>query len=401
MLLFLITPIYCLNTEPSVVKTPRLPVMGFMTWLQYGCNINEEVISNAISEMDSALDGQTSLKDLGYVFVSIDDCWNSGSQSRGSKGDLHVDADRFPNGIDYLVNMAHSRSLKFGIYGDIGTNTCEKRPGSLGHFAHDAEYFANLKVDIIKVDGCWHKRDQSFIDDYIAFGTELKKKGILFSCSWPAYEKDHGLDNNAAALIRLSKVCDMWRNFNDIAATEKSLLDIIDYFAVTKDSPLLTAQRTGSFNDADMLLAGHNNIPISLQRMQFSIWAIIASPLYLSTDLGKLKRNPKAWDIVSNKRVIAVNQDRLAIQGWVAFSSPVYRVWVRQLSIPDTWAVCIQNLTKRAKDFEFKPEYVGWEDDAKYSFTSLWDTQGGEVSGDLKGLNVPGRDIFMFTATKL
>ena len=91
--------------------------MGWNTWNKYGCDISEAIIkSNAQKLIDLGLDA------LGYVYVNIDDCWQT--ETRDANKHVQVQADRFPNGMKAVGDFLHSKNLKFGIYSSAGTNTC-------------------------------------------------------------------------------------------------------------------------------------------------------------------------------------------------------------------------------------------------------------------------------------
>ena len=141
VLLFLIS--YSLSLDNGLGKTPQ---MGWNSWNKFGCNIDEKLIYNTI---DSLID--SGLAKAGYNYVNLDDCWQS---SRDSSGKIVVDSKAFPNGIKPLVDYAHSKGLKFGLYSDAGYKTCAGRPGSLGYEEIDAKTYAEWEVDYLKYDNC-------------------------------------------------------------------------------------------------------------------------------------------------------------------------------------------------------------------------------------------------------
>jgi len=106
------------------------PQMGWNSWNKFGCDINEEKIVGVIDVMVSS-----GLRDAGYVYVNLDDCWHG---QRDANGFIQCDSKRFPHGIKWLADYAHSKGLKLGIYSDCGYQTCAGRPGSLGHEYQDA-----------------------------------------------------------------------------------------------------------------------------------------------------------------------------------------------------------------------------------------------------------------------
>src|SRR5262249_52987932 len=122
------------------------PPMGWNSWNKFGCNVSEDMIKGMADAMVSS-----GMKDVGYQYVVIDDCWQV---SRDSQGNIVADAQRFPSGIKALADYVHSKGLKFGIYSDAGTHTCAKRPGSQGHEYQDAMQYAAWGVDYLKYDWC-------------------------------------------------------------------------------------------------------------------------------------------------------------------------------------------------------------------------------------------------------
>jgi alpha-galactosidase len=91
----------------------RTPPMGWNSWNKFGCqNINERVIREATDAMASS-----GMKDAGYEFVVIDDCWQTG---RNAPVNIVANNERFPSGMKALADYVHSRRLKFGIYTDAG-----------------------------------------------------------------------------------------------------------------------------------------------------------------------------------------------------------------------------------------------------------------------------------------
>lgn len=94
----------------------RLPAMGWNSWNEYACDINEEVF---IDIADLMVD--LGLKDVGYEYVNIDDCWSDKVNKRDNvTGRIIVDSAKFPNGISHVADEVHARGLKLGIYGDAG-----------------------------------------------------------------------------------------------------------------------------------------------------------------------------------------------------------------------------------------------------------------------------------------
>lgn len=292
----------------------RTPPMGWLAWERFRCDIDcDDDPKNCISEklfMDMADRlSQDGWKELGYVYVNIDDCWSS--MQRDQKGRLQPDPKRFPGGIPKLAKYIHGKGLKLGIYGDMGTHTCGGYPGTtLDKIKTDAQTFADWKVDMLKFDGCYSNAVEQELG-YPLMSAALNATGhpIAFSCSWPAYQG--GLPPKVN-YTQLGEICNLWRNYGDIQDSWDSVLNIIDWFFDHQDV-LTPAAGPGRWNDPDMLIAGDFGLSTEQSRTQMALWAIMAAPLYMSNDLRNI--SAEARSILQNKMVISINQDAMGMQG--------------------------------------------------------------------------------------
>ncbi len=106
----------------------RTPPMGWLSWERFGCVIDCQTFPDSCinerlyKEMADRI-VEDGFKDLGYDNINIDDCWSE--MERDSDGKLVADKKRFPNGMKALADYMHSKGLKLGIYGDVGTKTCK------------------------------------------------------------------------------------------------------------------------------------------------------------------------------------------------------------------------------------------------------------------------------------
>ena len=131
----------------------RTPPMGWNSWNKFACNVSEDLIKQAADAVVSS-----GMKDAGYQYVVIDDCWQV---SRDAQGNIVADAKRFPAGIKAVADYVHAKGLKFGIYSDAGTGTCQNRPGGRGYEFQDARQYAAWGVDYLKYDWCNHSTQDS------------------------------------------------------------------------------------------------------------------------------------------------------------------------------------------------------------------------------------------------
>ncbi|XP_043380509.1 alpha-N-acetylgalactosaminidase isoform X5 [Chelonia mydas] len=301
----------CSSLDNGLLRTPP---MGWLPWERFRCNtdcktdpgncISENLIKSMADKM--AEDGW---KELGYKYVNLDDCWSA--KERDSQGRLQPDPDRFPSGIKALADYVHSKGLKFGIYSDMGNYTCNGYPGTtLDTIDTDAKTFAEWEVDMLKLDGCYSNSSVKAIG-YPKMSIALNKTGrpIAYSCSWPAYEG--GLPPKVNYTV-LGEICNLWRNFGDIQDSWESVVNIIEWYGNNQDK-LQPAAGPGRWNDPDMLIIGNFGLSYEQSKVQMALWAILAAPLFMSSDLRTISEDAKY--ILQNKLLIYINQDSLGIQG--------------------------------------------------------------------------------------
>lgn len=292
----------------------RVPPMGWLAWERFRCDIDcEHDPKNCISEnlfidMADRL-SEDGWKELGYVYVNIDDCWSS--KKRDENGRLQADPKRFPGGIHKLARYMHDRGLKLGIYGDFGTHTCGGYPGTtLDKIKIDAQTFADWEVDMLKFDGCYSNATEQE-KGYPLMSKALNATGrpIGYSCSWPAYRG--GLPPKVN-YTQLGEICNLWRNYGDIQDSWGSVLSIVDWFFNNQDV-LVPAAGPGKWNDPDMLIVGDFGLSMDQSRSQMALWAIMAAPLFMSNDLRTI--SSEARSILQNRMAITISQDPMGIQG--------------------------------------------------------------------------------------
>uniref|UniRef100_A0A673AYU5 Alpha-galactosidase n=1 Tax=Sphaeramia orbicularis TaxID=375764 RepID=A0A673AYU5_9TELE len=292
----------------------RTPPMGWMAWERFRCDVDckddpENCISEALFRDMADRLYEDGWKELGYEYVIIDDCWMS--MERDKEGRLQPDPVRFPGGIAKLANYVHERGLKLGIYADMGTFTCMGFPGTtLDKIQIDAQTFASWGVDYLKFDGCSSNPLVQMLG-YPLMSIALNATGrpIVYSCSWPAYLG--GLPPFVNYNL-MGEICHLWRNYYDIQDSWDSLQAIVDWFFNNQDE-IQPAAGPGRWNDPDMLIIGNFGLSMDESRSQMALWAIMAAPLIMSTDLRHLDNGARA--ILQNKVAIAINQDPLGIQG--------------------------------------------------------------------------------------
>ena len=298
---FLLLALICIS---ATLAAQRTPTMGWSSWNTFALNINEDLIKQQADAMHN-----TGLQEAGYQFVNIDDGYWDG---RGDDGHLRLNTKLFPNGMRPLVDYIHSLGLKAGIYSDAGDNTCGSGNrhawgigvGLAGHEDQDCHlYFIDWDFDFIKVDYCGgaHMRlDEQ--QQYTKISNAIKncgKPGIVYNmCRW-AYPGTWSAD-----------VADSWRTTGDIFDAWRSVRGIL-----AENLYLSAYCHDGHYNDMDMLEVGRS-MSQTEDETHFGMWCIMSSPLLIGCDMAKIR--PESLKLLCNKDLIALNQDPLHLQAYVA-----------------------------------------------------------------------------------
>jgi alpha-galactosidase len=357
------------------------PPMGWNSWNKYACKgINEGVVRETVDAMAS-----NGMKDAGYQYVIIDDCWQTG---RDAEGNIIVDKEKFPNGIKAVADYVHSKGLKFGIYTDAGTKTCGGRPGSLGHEYQDARQYAEWGVDYLKEDWCNTVPGQNSEASYTVMRDALKASGrpILFSiCEW----------GSTKPWLWAGPIGNMWRATGDIVDCwdcKKTwggngvvqILDLMD--------GLESYAGPGHWNDPDMLEVGNGGLTTTESRAHFSMWALFSAPLLAGNDIEHMSADTK--EILLNKEVIAIDQDALGRQGRRVKKDGDLEIWSKQLADGGR-AVALLNRGKAAANISVKWTDIGYPDTLSASVRDLWAKKDvGQKTGGYSA-EVPSHGVVM------
>ncbi|MFI7343537.1 NPCBM/NEW2 domain-containing protein [Streptomyces sp. NPDC050085] len=359
------------STRPTSAASPALddglaltPPMGFNNWNSTHCraDFNESMVKG-IADLFVA----KGLKDAGYQYVNLDDCW--ALPTRDANGKLVPDPVRFPNGIKGVADYVHSKGLKLGIYTSAGTKTCDSAgfPGGLGHEYSDAQQFADWGVDYLKYDNC-NNQGVDAVQRYTTMRDALRATGrpIVYSiCEWGQNKPWEW----AAGIGQL------WRTTGDISDSWGSMLSLMK-----KNLPLAPYAGPGHWNDPDMLEVGNGGMTDAEYRTHFSMWSVMASPLLIGTDLRKASQ--ETYDILSNRDVIAVDQDPLGKQGSVVSSAGGR--WVVSKEMKDgSRAVALFNESGSAQRIATTAKAVGLPSADAYVARDLWQHKNYNTAGTL------------------
>ncbi len=304
-------------------EVAQTPPMGWNSWNYFASKVDDKGVRAAADEIVA-----NGMKDAGYIYVNIDDTWEG---KRDENGVLHTN-EKFPD-MKALADYVHSKGLKLGIYSGPGDKTCAGYPASLGHEEQDAKMYAEWGIDYLKYDLCSFRQDvmakqapedkaaqmKLMIAAYEKMGKALKGTGrpIVYSLcqyGWDAvWEWAPGLGGN------------LWRTTGDIQANWNSV-----YAILSQQEGLESYAGPGHWNDPDMLEVGNGRLNIRENRSHFSMWAMLAAPLLAGNDLPNMK--PEVKEILTNKDVIAIDQDKLGKQAHRVYSEGEVDVWERDLA---------------------------------------------------------------------
>ena len=372
------------------------PPMGWNSWNTFQTNISEKLVKETADKMVSS-----GMKDAGYQYLVLDDGWMA--MERDSAGNLVPDPQKFPNGMRELVDYVHSKGLKFGLYNCAGTKTCAGYPGTRGYEYQDARFYASLGIDYLKFDWC-NTEGINAKEAYTTMSKALKKAGrpIVFSlCEWGSNKPWLWAEN----------VGQLWRTTGDISAVFDGYIDHGTWkqagvmLIADQQQGLAKYAGPGHWNDPDMLEVG-NGMTQNEDRAHFSLWCMFAAPLIAGNDITKMSKTTD--DILTNKEVIAIDQDKAGYEGYKYKTMDSVEVYVKPLS-NNNWAVCFLNRSGKPKTFNYDWQNEIVSDtvshqtlDAKttnYQLRDLWKkTNAGDTKKPLKA-TIGVHDVLMLELT--
>ena len=316
-----------LTASPLPQSAQNGPTMGWSSWNTYGVNISEALIRSQANAMVNK-----GLKDVGYDHINIDDGFFGGRNT--TTGELIIHPTRFPNGLKPVADYIHSKGLKAGIYSDAGANTCGNmyngdnlsvNVGMYNYDQHDADfYFKECGFDFIKVDFCGGDAPQN--TQHLALDPQERYTAI-----------SQAIKNTGRTDVRLN-VCrwdypGTW--VHDVAFSWRTTHDIWDGWESVKgiiaENLYMSAYcYDGRFNDMDMLEVGRS-MTTEEDKTHFGMWCIMNSPLLIGCNLTNIKATPLR--LLKNKELIALNQDTLYQQAYVAAKNNDCYILVKDLEI--------------------------------------------------------------------
>jgi alpha-galactosidase len=310
-------PKVSLAVPPPVASNglAQTPPMGWSSWNKFQGKVTDKVVREIADAMV-----KNGMKDAGYVYVNIDDTWES---TRDAAGNIRTNS-KFPD-MKALADYVHSKGLKLGIYSSPGPKTCAGYEGSYQHEAQDAKTWAAWGIDYLKYDWCSASRvytpDQTTMQAaYAKMGEALLASGrpIVYSLC------QYGMLDVGEWGAKVGG--NLWRTTGDISDRWDSMQNI--GFNLQPGREKYAAP--GHWNDPDMLEIGNGGMSETEYRTHMSLWAVLAAPLLAGNDLRDVA--PGILEILNNKDVVAVDQDKLGRQGVRVSKQGDLEVWSRPLA---------------------------------------------------------------------
>ncbi len=345
------------------------PPMGFNTWNTFQTKINEDMLKDMVDVFVSS-----GMRESGYQYFVLDDGWMA--MERDQNGSLLADPVKFPHGMKAFADYVHSKGLKFGIYNCAGSKTCAGYPGTRGHEYEDARLYASWGVDFLKYDWC-NTDSLNSPEAYKTMSAALRATGrpIVFSiCEWGSHNP----------WLWAGGIGELYRTTGDIGLSffsnknygnweAQSVISILD-----KQIPIRKYNGPNHWNDPDMLEVG-NGLSYNEDKAHFSLWCMLAAPLAAGNDLRKM--SPQTRDILTNKEMIAVDQDARGISAFKMEMPDSLEMWVKPLKNNEL-VICFLNRTGSSKkidmdwkDFNISDALSGLEvhfDNQYFSLRDIW-----------------------------
>ena len=329
-------------------KLAATPPMGWNSWNHFAEKIDDRTVRETADALVS-----TGLKDAGYIYLNIDDTWEG---ERDKSGVIHPN-EKFP-GMKVLADYVHSKGLKLGIYSSPGPKTCAGFEGSLGHEEQDAQTYAQWGIDYLKYDWCQQPpaNVQQMKAAYSKMHDALAKTGrpiVLSLCQYgwnKVWEWGPSVGGN------------LWRTTGDISDRYSSMAEI-----GFNQNGLEKFAGPGHWNDPDMLEVGNGGMNEDEYRTHFSLWAMLAAPLIAGNDLNKM--TPYTVEILTNREVIAVDQDPAGKQGFRIAQEGPFEVWMKPMA-DGSKVVGLFNRQRTVEQMSVSFSQIGFSGEAR--IRDLW-----------------------------
>lgn len=361
------------------------PPMGWNSWNHFRSKVDDATIRAQAEAMVSS-----GMRDAGYTYINIDDTWEG---ERDANGNIQTNS-KFPD-MKALADFVHSKGLKLGIYSSPGPKTCAKYEGSYGHELQDARTYAAWGIDYLKYDLCGLREQMKaaptpeaahkiMVDAYIKMRDALRSTGRPIVYSLCQYGNDA-----------------VWRWGADVGGNLwRTTGDISDHYARMAEigfgqAGLSRFAGPGHWNDPDMLEVGNGGMKPDEYRTHMSLWAILAAPLLAGNDLSTM--TPETIALLTNRDVIAVDQDPAGKQGDRVSAEGPIEIWARSLA-DGSKAVGIFNRHPSSMTTQVDFRQLGFNGAVKAK--DLWSSKDlGKISGPYTA-TIPGHGVLFLRVSQ-
>jgi alpha-galactosidase len=353
----------------------RTPPMGWNSWNKFAGRVDDASVRGMADAMVSS-----GMKDAGYQYINIDDTWEA---ERDAQGNIQSNK-KFPD-MKALADYVHSKGLKLGIYSSPGPNTCAGYEGSYAHEEQDARTWAAWGIDYLKYDWCGARniyKDEEMQAVYQKMGEALEATGrptVYSLCQYgraDVWKWGPEVGGN------------LWRTTGDIRDAWDSMTRI--GFAQDELGPYA---KPGHWNDPDMLEIGNSGMNDNEYKTHMTLWSILAAPLIAGNDLRDMPRS--IHDILTNREVIAIDQDKEGQQGRRVSKSGDQEIWLRPLA---TGAHAVALFNRGAADAEMTVNWAELKLKPGHA-RDLWEHRDLKLAGAEYKATVPAHGVLLLRVT--
>jgi alpha-galactosidase len=317
----------------------KTPPMGWNSWNKFRAKVDDVSVRGMADAIVSS-----GMRDAGYIYVNIDDTWEA--PERDKDGNIRSN-EKFPD-MKALATYIHSKGLKLGIYSGPGPRTCAGYLATYNHEEQDAKTWAEWGIDYLKYDWCsasevYHPEELKAAYQKMALALRATKRPMIYSLC------QYGWQNVQEWGAQVGG--NLWRTTGDISDTWDSMSRIGFDQQVGREK----YANPGHWNDPDMLEIGNGGMTDTEYRTHMSLWSILAAPLLAGNDIRSMTDSIK--EILMNKEVIAIDQDKAGVQGVRVRQEGEIEVWKKPLA--KGVAVGLFNRSKDAAKISVKWSEVG------------------------------------------
>jgi alpha-galactosidase len=369
------------------------PYLGWNTYYGLGGDFTETTIRSVADSLVSR-----GLAKAGYDIVWLDGGWQA-DVPRSAAGDLQPNPAKFPDGLKPMVDYIHSKGLKAGIYTDAGPyipGRCGL--GSGGYYQRDADQFAAWGFDAVKVDylcGIAANLDPKTV--YTQFAQALRNNAshrpMIFNLCNPVTSPDWGnypeSQQSTFSWSYAPAIAQSWRTYTDVGFQgDIKFKDVLRNYDANARHPEVV--KPGAFGDPDYL-APELGMSDEEFRTQLTLWSVAAAPLVVGSDIRKLSATTVG--MLTDPDVIAINQDRAAVQAVRVGAAGTTETWVKRLADGGR-AVVLLNRGDSAKTLTTTATAVGLSG-SRFTLKNAWTNAVTESAGTISAA-VPAHGVALF-----